>query len=150
MKVALTAYGIPFPIPHIVGELTNELRGTILEQVSSVVTDFVTESKDDLIGDSIQTIDENLSKLTNPETSDRIKIKKLESLQRETNDFYSNEFHHLLFDLENSGNRIVYNSNWKPRYTGLSFEMSRKNGESAWVSKEGKDLFLRDGSASFK
>ena len=129
--------------------ITNELCESILNQVSSVVKDIVKDSQDDVISDSIEIIDESLSTLTNSQVSSDLIRKKLNSLKNETKDIYCEEFHRLLFDLENKKTNRVYYSDWKPKYTGLNLELGG-DGTSAWVSKEGRELFLSQGQNSFK
>lgn len=149
LKVALTAYGIPLPIPHFVDSmLTNELRLNVLDKVSSIVKDFVKDSGDDLLSDSIENIEDCLANLTNPESSAITIRKNTKALQGETHQLYSKELHHLLFELEKPKN-ISYNFDWKPQYTGLNYEIGG-DGTSAWVSEEGKERFLREGSAALK
>lgn len=158
LKVALTAYGIPFPIPHFIGTIiTNELRGEIFDQVSSIVKDVVKDSPDNLVSNSIEIIDNNLENLTNSQLSSSsssssslsLITKNTTSLKNETDKLYSEEFHHLLFELENKKTNISYYSDWKPKYTGLNLEVGA-DGTTAWVSNEGRDFFLSQGQNSFK
>lgn len=93
-------------------------------------------------------IDDCISNLTNPESSAATIRKNTKALQGETHQLYSEEIHRLLFELEKPKN-VNYDSNWKPKYTGLSYEIGG-DGTSAWVSEEGKERFLREGSAALK
>lgn len=151
MKVALTTYGIPFPIPHFIDTtITNELRGRVLEEVSSMVIEVVKDSKDDIVSNSIEMIDNSLNCLNNSEISPSRTQENIKSLQNETHELYSQELHRLLFELENKNNDDNYYCDWKPKYTGLDLEISEKDGTISWISKEGKDKFMNKGKESFQ
>jgi hypothetical protein len=45
---------------------------------------------------------------------------------------------------------VAVMTQWKPQQTGLSLTTSKKTGQSAWVSRDGKVTFEKFGEAAFE
>jgi hypothetical protein len=147
LKVALTAYGIPFPIPHLIGSALSPFEASLrfLDDTASVLSEYLEEKGNEAVQDAIGDIDDSLSALAKANPSDTVIRRYSRRLQEAT---HAAEFHRLLFSLEKV-NGETYAQDWLPNQTGLIREVA-KDGSSAWVSPEGKEKFRREGQRAFK
>lgn len=148
LKVALTAYGIPFPVPHLIGSALSPFEASLhfLDETASVLSDYLVEKGNEAVQDAIDDIDESLSALAQASPANNVIRRHSKRLQEATQ---AEEFHRLLFSLEKA-NGETYAQDWLPNQTGLIRSVSAKDGSSAWVSPEGMEKFQREGQSAFK
>jgi hypothetical protein len=150
LKVALTAYGIPLPIPHLVGSALSPFETSLhfVDESALVLSEYVKEKANEAIQDAIDDIDESLSALAQESPSNTV-IRRHSKRLQEATAAQAEEFHHLLFSLEKV-NGETYARDWLPNHTGLVRSVSDKDGSTAWVSPEGLEKFQLEGQSAFK
>ena len=103
LKVALTAYGIPLPIPHLIGSALSPFETSLslhfLDETAAVLSDYLKEKANEAVQDVIEDINESLSALTQANPSDAV-IRRHSRRLQEATATQAEEFHRLLFSLE--------------------------------------------------
>jgi hypothetical protein len=154
LKMAVQAYGIPLPIPHLVdGALDatlnkmaciDKLSQALSDTVSNAVKDGIVE---DTVADALDDVNEHLSSITD-DADDKLVKRVGKKVLRDTTSAYNDMFHLLLLLEEKT--QVAPYGDWKPKDTGLHRVVSACDGSVAWVSSARVDLFQRKGKLALR
>jgi hypothetical protein len=127
LKVALTAYGIPFPIPHLIGSALSPFEASLrfLDDTASVLSEYLEEKANEAVQDAIDDIDDSLSALAQANPSDAAAVIRRHSRRLAPGQEAGNpcggrssvdRLLCSLFSLE-KGNGETYAQDWLPNQT---------------------------------
>jgi hypothetical protein len=150
VKLALSAYGIPLPLPRILDSVLDclEAKKNALKAISDAVDNSVRQlKKSDAEVESLRSVDDVLSSSSSTSSGDPTPSQR-NQLYVASREVYLTHIHDLLFQLEGGEGRP--SPEWIPTQCGMRRHISARDGSVAWVSDEGLDSFHSLGKEAFK